>query len=246
MACGIPQVVSDWDGYKDTVVDGETGFLIPTTWASCDADLVAEASFHDTAFDHLAMGQCVAVDLAALRERLQRLIEDDALRARMGEASRERAVGSFSLERVVSAHEDLWAELAAAATGDEEDEEDEDKENAGARPALDLDAMPYCKVFGHYATRMLRPSDAVGSTSLAHELVAGTTTLATHVKTPGIHSHGLMELIVSVVLTLEQAGRVTRAGEIVDVCVKRESVSPAMVVREVLWLLKYGVLRLAS
>ena len=31
MAAGLPCVVSDWNGYKDTVVDGETGFRIPTT-----------------------------------------------------------------------------------------------------------------------------------------------------------------------------------------------------------------------
>ena len=39
MACGIPQVVSDWDGYKDTVVDGVTGFRVPTYWIECDEDL---------------------------------------------------------------------------------------------------------------------------------------------------------------------------------------------------------------
>jgi glycosyltransferase involved in cell wall biosynthesis len=30
MAAGIPVVVSDWDGYKDTVRDGVDGFRIPT------------------------------------------------------------------------------------------------------------------------------------------------------------------------------------------------------------------------
>ena len=31
MAASLPCVVSDWNGYKDTVADGETGFRIPTT-----------------------------------------------------------------------------------------------------------------------------------------------------------------------------------------------------------------------
>lgn len=39
MACGIPQVVSDWDGYRDTVKDGETGFLIQTSWVDCMNDI---------------------------------------------------------------------------------------------------------------------------------------------------------------------------------------------------------------
>src|SRR3546814_3034291 len=30
MAAGLPCIVSDWDGYRDTVVDGETGILVPT------------------------------------------------------------------------------------------------------------------------------------------------------------------------------------------------------------------------
>ncbi len=29
MAAGLPCLVSDWDGYRDTVVHGETGFRIP-------------------------------------------------------------------------------------------------------------------------------------------------------------------------------------------------------------------------
>ncbi|HRE90473.1 MAG TPA: glycosyltransferase, partial [Myxococcota bacterium] len=31
MAAGLPVVVSDWDGYKDTVRDGEDGFRVTTT-----------------------------------------------------------------------------------------------------------------------------------------------------------------------------------------------------------------------
>ena len=30
MASGLPVVVSNWDGYRDTVVDGRTGYLIET------------------------------------------------------------------------------------------------------------------------------------------------------------------------------------------------------------------------
>ena len=38
LAYGLPPVVSDWDGYRDLVTDGETGFLVrsvfPTDWGA--------------------------------------------------------------------------------------------------------------------------------------------------------------------------------------------------------------------
>src|SRR5258708_11547844 len=42
MAAGVPQVVSDWSGYRDIVVHGETGFRVQTYWASCDDDAIAQ------------------------------------------------------------------------------------------------------------------------------------------------------------------------------------------------------------
>ena len=30
MACGLPVICSDWNGYRDTVIDGLSGYLIPT------------------------------------------------------------------------------------------------------------------------------------------------------------------------------------------------------------------------
>jgi len=30
MASGLPVIASDWNGYRDLVTDGETGFLVPT------------------------------------------------------------------------------------------------------------------------------------------------------------------------------------------------------------------------
>jgi len=36
MASGLPAIVSDWDGYKDIVLHGKTGFRVPTYWAGCE------------------------------------------------------------------------------------------------------------------------------------------------------------------------------------------------------------------
>ncbi|NUN92682.1 MAG: glycosyltransferase, partial [Verrucomicrobiae bacterium] len=79
MACGVPQIVSDWDGYRESVVHGETGFLLPTRWARCADDLSGAAWFRDSPFDHLALAQSVAVDMNALVEGVSRLIREPGL-----------------------------------------------------------------------------------------------------------------------------------------------------------------------
>lgn len=117
MASGVPPVVADWNGYRDTVVDGETGFRVPTRTMDLGrapdlrADLFDEVGLHD----HRAWAQATAVDVQVLGERIARLLDDDALRLRMGASARRRVEGLYDWPRVIDAHEDLWAELAEAA-----------------------------------------------------------------------------------------------------------------------------------
>lgn len=81
MACGVPQVVSDWDGYRDTVEDGVTGFLIPTYWANCDEDIKEAALFpsepmHRVGLHHLLLSQSVVVDLNRYENAIQTLLDN--------------------------------------------------------------------------------------------------------------------------------------------------------------------------
>lgn len=117
MAAGLPVVVSDWDGYRDTVSDGEVGFRIPTLIP------MPGASGQELAFRHMlevdnfdryigAASQATAVDSVAAGEALARLADDPALRRRMGEAGRRRARALFDWPVVIAAYERLWEELA--------------------------------------------------------------------------------------------------------------------------------------
>jgi glycosyltransferase involved in cell wall biosynthesis len=65
-ACGKPLVTTDVPGCREAVVDGETGFLVPPR------------------------------DAPALAAALKKLIDDPALRARMGAAGRERTEQNFA------------------------------------------------------------------------------------------------------------------------------------------------------
>jgi glycosyltransferase involved in cell wall biosynthesis len=59
MAAGLAVVASDWDGYKDLVEDGVSGFLVPTRWAPPPQDLTALRQILEPGLSQLALGQGV-------------------------------------------------------------------------------------------------------------------------------------------------------------------------------------------
>lgn len=218
MACGVPQVVSDWNGYRDTVVDGETGFRIPTLWSRCDEDVRAMAAFHDPADDHLALAQSVVVDPDALRDRLAELIANDALRHAMGERSRARAERLYSICRIVAAHEALWSELSAQAT-----------RSPFTPPPAAIDDVPYYDVFEHYATRGLSTDDVIEVTERGSAVIEGRERPRSTLHWPGIHDVDRYKRILATVRSAPV--RMNELG--VD----------GATVRAVSWLLKYGFVR---
>ena len=69
MASGLPVVASDWDGNRDQVVDGETGFLIPTYMVrGATADATSRLVVREVNYDFFLAecNQAVAVDPAAV------------------------------------------------------------------------------------------------------------------------------------------------------------------------------------
>jgi glycosyltransferase involved in cell wall biosynthesis len=116
MAAGLPTVVSDWDGYRDTVKDGVSGFRIPTAMpAAGHGERFArgyEAGTRSYDFYSGLTCQTVSIDEGALVAKLRLLVEDASLRRRMGEAGRARARRHFDWARVYRAYERLWSGLA--------------------------------------------------------------------------------------------------------------------------------------
>jgi len=116
MAAGLPCLVSDWDGYRDTVVHGETGFRIPT-WlppAGSGAALADAYGRGSIDYDHYIgfASQMTAVQVPAFADAAAALIADPALRRRMGEAGRRRAREHYDWTALIGAYQDLWSELA--------------------------------------------------------------------------------------------------------------------------------------
>lgn len=116
MAAGLPVVVSDWDGYRDTVRDGIDGFRIPTLAPSPGqggdlADRFADGTLSYDLYSGQA-GQFVAVDVEAAGRAYTALATDADLRRRMGEAGRARATAQFDWAEIFRRYQDLWLDLS--------------------------------------------------------------------------------------------------------------------------------------
>lgn len=111
MAAGLPVVVSDWNGYKDTVRDGIDGFRVPTTLAPAGAGehLAARHALGVDSYDRYigitSLATVVAPD--ALAQALHCLALDPTLRQRMGAAGRARAVAEFDWPVILHRYAEL-------------------------------------------------------------------------------------------------------------------------------------------
>ena len=115
MAAGLPVVVSDWNGYKDTVEHGKNGFLIPTLMpqAGLGSDLALRHALGIDSYDQYCGYSCslISVDVEATAEALSSLVQSETLRKTMGEAGRKRARDYYDWTKVMPTYEALWNEL---------------------------------------------------------------------------------------------------------------------------------------
>lgn len=115
MAAGLPVVVSDWDGYKDTVRQGVDGFRIPTLMpqAGLSTDLALRHALDIDTYDMYCGHTCslVAIDVQATAAVFERLFNSQELRQQMGAAGRERARRVYDWATIISQYEALWAQL---------------------------------------------------------------------------------------------------------------------------------------
>ncbi|NJB66925.1 glycosyltransferase involved in cell wall biosynthesis [Desulfobaculum xiamenense] len=143
-AMGCAVVASDYDGYRDLVVHGETGLLVPTlgprTTDGVDrmAPLVFDADYH------LLLAQETVVDVPRMAQALRTLFDDPALRGRLGENARRRVEAEFSWRSVVERHVELWDALW-----------NEPVDEAALRGRRHPMQLPYARVFGGYPTGVL-------------------------------------------------------------------------------------------
>lgn len=118
MYAELPLVISDWSGYRDLVLDGVNGFLIPTYdlqagHSGCDPIDIAYSSGkcnYDSMIGLRSLG--VALDHDAYAKSFQLLLDDPSLRLKMSKAGLERYMLNYSVDAVARAYRGLLSELA--------------------------------------------------------------------------------------------------------------------------------------
>lgn len=139
-AAGLACVVSDFDGYKDTV-DDAVGIRVPTRLGPSWRELSELAPLLYERPLHLVLGQSVEVDLVALEDALRALAVDGPRRRRLGAAGAARSRARYDWRCVIAQMEAHWRALAAAPW----------RAAQRAHPLrLDYDAL-----FGHFVTERI-------------------------------------------------------------------------------------------
>lgn len=116
MAAGMPVLVSDWNGYRQTVRNGETGIMVPTFGPASDASWGYANAYASGAIGYdyyLAQtARHISMDLAALFDAAETLVNDADKRRAMGEAGRRLAQERFDWSIIIRQYLALWEELA--------------------------------------------------------------------------------------------------------------------------------------
>lgn len=241
MAAGLPVVVSDWDGYKDTVRDGIDGFRVPTTmpgpgWAQ---DLAVRHALEIDTYDRYCGYSCsfVAVDIAATAAAFIRLFNSAQLRRDMGEAGRKRAVEVYDWRVIVGRYEALWQELAEirsrAVTRSEQSP-------AGVLERLWPARLDPFYAFASYPTESLTPTSVL---ALVDANVQDAITRTFAYKNLG--AVGFANAVLPNKAEITQLIRLFESGPkaIVDAVATLPEQRHVVWIRSLAWLLKLGILK---
>jgi glycosyltransferase involved in cell wall biosynthesis len=109
MACGLPLIVTDFDGYKEIVTD-DIGKRINTTWADLDPFFML-SPFMDEATYHRYLAQSICVDAQQLADTLRFCFSNPNELRSMGNAALRRFSQYYDYKVIIPQLEDFWIRL---------------------------------------------------------------------------------------------------------------------------------------
>ena len=238
MAAGLPVVVSDWDGYKDTVRDGVDGLRIATLMpqAGLGGDLALRHALEVDTYDMYCGHTCslVAVDVQAAAAAFERLFNSPELRRQMGEAGRARAQALYDWKPIIGQYEALWASLSELRAAQAKDLQP----LAHPWPAR----MDPFHAFASYPTQSLTPQTVLGLVD-ADPNTAVARALAYRQLAMVDFARNILPTEAEVRVVLAAAQWPAAASALVQGIAQARQ---PFVFRALAWLLKLGVLKVLS
>lgn len=223
MASGLPQVVANWNGYRDTVVHGATGFLVPSYWGKCDGELRGSDDILGWEYDHAIVGQSVSFDIAEMIKAIDALMVSHDLRGNMAHQSRLRAINEYSYACIAKRYDELFMESilsGASLTATPKDRR--------------FDHAAYFDTFGHYATKHLTEGSIVRLSNIKTLSMSRLLAIIKEEIGIGVFDEKIFELIIHRL----SGGEEKRVDQVISE-MAMEAV-PEVTKRHLLWLLKHG------
>jgi D-inositol-3-phosphate glycosyltransferase len=231
MACGIPVIVSDWDGYRETVKHGETGFLVPTYWTRCTDEISRLSTLRGDALTHRVLAQAVSVNVERLLDCMFAIAQNPGLRQTMGENARKHALEHYNRRNIIKGYENLWDALLEAPSR---------REARLTRPIRHgVQSYDYLDIFAHYATALLDETGVVSLTPLGDRFRSDNLPLTLLPK----EIPGYRVSIAEKLLTASHRSGPVSAAQLIEQVGDDASLSMEVLLQHVGRLLKYGLLR---
>jgi glycosyltransferase involved in cell wall biosynthesis len=160
MGSGLAVVASDWSGYRDIVVHGETGFLVPSYWDETAAAVASVLAPVDAPLGtSYQLARRTVIDTELLARYLLLVYTKPEMRMEMGKCGAARARANYSWPVVIRRYEEMW------------------KQARSRRPANGATTRIPCTLnlnalFGHYAAARLDPAMRVRCTERGRDLLS--------------------------------------------------------------------------
>ncbi len=236
MAAGLPVVITDWNGYRDTLEDGVQGIAIPTISAPAGNGEDIASRYRSTRYSYGGYigrtAQFTYVDTDLVADAYTRLVGDDALRREMGAAGKQRAEQIYDWSVILPEYEALWAELAERRATDAEISalaEDQVADPLRDDPFRTFAGYPTSAIADNYVVRR-RGTDAELEQLVRFDINSAVGGLV--LEAPQMRA---------LLATLPQEDRNTSVGELLEA----NDVPRAPALRAILWLAKLGIVSLA-
>lgn len=232
-AAGLPVIVADWNGYKETVRDGIDGYRIPTILppTGVGQDLAMRHAFGQDTYDLFIGRTSVAtvVDPILLAEAIKRLATDSALRASMGAAGRQHARQVYDWPVILK----QYAALAVQLTELRQQGQSEQTQPWPQRPD------PFAS-FGHFSTTTLKGDACVLAQPDAPARLNTLLTLnmANYAFTPPV-------LVAETILSLFRSIQSQEAITVNELLAAAGHANPSGV-RALMWLWKFDVIQIKA